>query len=93
MSLDSVANHGDIDDGSRFSFRCRTDGKHIRQSAFGHHQMRALVSNQDTQSPAKKIIGNLVPLTVAGQIKGTMGADRFINRVCKACLVKSIEIC
>ena len=50
------------------------------------------MGNQDTQSLPKKIIGNLVRLAVAGQVKGTMGADGFINRVCKACLVKSIEI-
>src|SRR6266568_9108556 len=54
--------------------------------------MRLIMSNQDTQALAQKIIGDLVHLPVAGQVKLAMGADSCINRVRKAGLVKRIEI-
>ena len=54
--------------------------------------MRLIMGNQDAQALAQKIIGNLVHLLVAGQVKRSMGADGFIDRVGKACLVKRIEI-
>ena len=54
--------------------------------------MRIIMSNQDAQSLAQKIIGDLVRLPVAGQVKLAMGADGFIDGVRKAGLVKRIEI-
>ena len=50
------------------------------------------MSNQNAQSLAQKIIGDLVDLPVAGQVKLAMGADGFVDRVRKAGLVKRIEI-
>ena len=54
--------------------------------------MHITMSNQNAQSLAKKIIRDLVRLSVPGQVKLAMGADGFVDRVRKACLVKSIEI-
>src|SRR4029453_18446283 len=92
MLLDAVPHRGDLDDGAASSVRRGTDSEHIRQRAFGHHEMRLIMSNQDTQALAQKIIGDLVHLPVAGQVKLAMGADGCIDRVRKAGLVKSVEI-
>src|SRR3989442_7374129 len=54
--------------------------------------MHITMSNQNAQSLAKKIIRDLVRLSVPGQVKLAMGANGFVDRVRKACLVKSIEI-
>ena len=50
------------------------------------------MSNEDAQSLAQEIIGDLGDLAVAGQIECAMGTNGFIDRIGIAGLVEGVEV-
>ena len=83
VPLDLFLHGCDFHNPSFGNFRGGADREYVCQGPFRYHPMRVPFGNQNAQSFANKIVGDLVQFLKAGQIKWAIFTDRFIDRIQK----------
>ena len=90
--LDLIAHERDVDDASGVRARLGAGAEHVPERALGHQQMGAVVSDENAQPLAQKVIGNLVGLRIAREIEFTVSANGYVDGVGEPRLVKGVEV-